>query len=142
MPLIIDLKPGEKIIINGAVIENAGSSTKLRVHNRANILRQREIMTAEDATTPASLVYFCLQCAYIFTEERAKYLVKLSEYLKQYIEACPSATEIASEIMADVDDGTYYRGLKAARALMKHEETVLENLHRLAQAAEAGQAPE
>lgn len=128
MPLIIDLKPGEKVIVNGAVIENAGSSTKLRIHNNSNILKQKEIMVEQDAQTPASRVYFCLQCAYIFPTERVKYVKMFQDYLFQYVEACPSARDLAIEIAHEADAGNYYKALRAARKLLKHEDALLKHM--------------
>ncbi len=124
MPLLIDLKPGEKLIINGAVIENAGSNTKIRVLNDSNILRQKEILADTDNVTPASRVYFYLQCAYIFPDARLRYIAAFNEYLKDYVRACPSAASIGAEIAEAVAEGHYYQGLKAARALLKHEAKV------------------
>ena len=57
MPLSIDFKAGDKIIINGAVIENLGSNSTISIHNQAAILRGKEILSAEDSTTPASRIY-------------------------------------------------------------------------------------
>lgn len=128
MPLLIDLKPGEKVIINGAVIENAGANTKLRLHNESNILRQKEILVAEEVSTPAARVYFCLQNAYIFPDKRDYYLNLFNECLKQFIEACPSAAPIAQEILTELVDGHYYRALKTSRRLLGHETKVLESL--------------
>ncbi len=128
MPLLIDLKPGEKVIINGAVLENAGANTKLRVHNESNILRQKEILTSEDISTPASRVYFCLQCAYIFPEKRDHYLGLFDHYLAEYLGACPSAIDIGTEIRSDIGGGHYYKALKASRKLLRHESEVLGRL--------------
>ncbi len=128
MPLLIDLKPGEKLIINGAVVENAGANTKLRIYNDSNILRQKEILSNADISTPASRVYFCLQCAYIFPEKRDHYLALYEHYLSEYVEACPSSTEIAVAVRDEVKSLRYYKALKAARKLLKHEASVLDHL--------------
>lgn len=125
MPLLIDLKPGEKVIINGAVIENAGANTKLRIHNESNILRQKEILPNGDIATPAARVYFCLQCAYIFPEKRDHYLDLYRSYLAEYLAACPSASDIGTEINEAVASEHYYKALKASRKLLKHEAQVL-----------------
>ncbi|HLO77741.1 MAG TPA: flagellar biosynthesis repressor FlbT [Magnetospirillum sp.] len=135
MPLLIDLKPGEKVIINGAVIENAGANTKLRLHNECSILRQKEILVAEEVGTPAARVYFCLQNAYIFPEKRDHYLEFFDTCLSQYVEACPSATPIAQDIRAEVAQGHYYRALKCSRKLLGHETTVLDHLRQSAEQA-------
>lgn len=133
MPLLIDLKPGEKVIINGAVIENAGTNTKIRIHNESNILRQKEILTSEEATTPASRVYFCLQNAYIFPEKRDHYLKSYESYLAEYLEACPSATDIGNDVREEIVLGHYYKALKASRKLLKHEGSLLEFLTKFAE---------
>src|SRR3990167_3367404 len=57
MALKLTLKPGEKIAINGAVIVNGDRRTEFLVENRASILRETDIMRAEEATTPARRVY-------------------------------------------------------------------------------------
>jgi flagellar biosynthesis repressor protein FlbT len=128
LPLLIDLKPGEKVIINGAVLENAGTNTKIRIYNESNILRQKEILTNDDIATPAARIYFCLQCAYIFPEKRDYYLDLYRTFLRQYLEACPSAQELGDEVDASVETGAYYKALKASRKLLKHETTVLTQL--------------
>ncbi|MBX9635362.1 MAG: flagellar biosynthesis repressor FlbT [Magnetospirillum sp.] len=133
MPLLIDLKPGEKVIINGAVIENAGTNTKIRIHNESNILRQKEILIEDEANTPASRVYFCLQCAYIFPEKRDHHIALYERFLSEYIEASPSATGLATEIRAEMALGHYYKALKASRKLLKHEGEVLDYLQRSAE---------
>lgn len=121
MPLLIDLKPGEKVIINGAVLENAGTNTKLRICNESAILRQKEILVEEEAKTPASRVYFCLQCAYIFPERRDHYTALFDSFLTEYLEACPSANAIGAEIRTEAAGGHFYKALKGARKLLKHE---------------------
>lgn len=134
MPLLIDLKPGEKVIINGAVLENAGVNTKLRICNESSILRQKEIMTEEDAVTPAARVYFCLQCSYIFPERRDHYQKLFQHYLAEYLEACPSAQSLGQGIVEQVAEGHFYAALKGARKLLKHESDVLAELERSAAA--------
>lgn len=126
MPLIIDLKPGEKLIINGAVIENIGPNTKLRVLNDCTLMRQKEILSDADAVTPASRVYYSLQCAYIFPELKDKYLEAFNECLLGYLEACPSARDIGVKIATALSGGQYYKALKAAKALLDHEKKVLD----------------
>lgn len=133
MPLLIDLKPGEKVIINGAVIENAGANTKIRICNDSTLLRQKEIMTEDQASSPAARVYFCLQNAYIFPERRTHYLGLFDHYLSEYLEACPSAQQIGQEICDEIRANHYYRALKFSRKLLIHEASVLENLRRSAE---------
>jgi len=128
VPLSIDFKSGDKIIINGAVIENLGSNSKISVHNQAAILRGKEVLSAEDSNTPASRIYFALQCAYIFPQNEGEYIDAYRKLLDEYVTACPSAQPIADKVRGFVDDGKLYRGLKEAQQLIHHEGELLRSL--------------
>jgi len=125
VPLKLELKSGDKFIINGAVIENAGPNTKLLVHNQSAILRQKEIMSAEDSTTPASHIYFALQCAYIFPEKIEQYLQMFEQYARAYLKASASSAPIIDRIVEEVQNERLYQGLKVAQELLKHEEELM-----------------
>ena len=43
MALKLSLKPDEKLVINGAVIANVDLRTTLIVHNKASILREKDM---------------------------------------------------------------------------------------------------
>ena len=120
MPLLIEIKTGDKLIINGAVIENAGPNSKLLVHNKATILRGKEVLSQDESCTPASRTYYALQCAYIFPDE-PRHLEQFRTLLDDYVRACPSASDIRANILDDVNADRLYKGLKKAHALIEHE---------------------
>lgn len=128
MPLLIDYKEGDRLIINGAVIENIGSNTKILVHNQAAILRGKEVLSDEESETPAARTYYALQCAYIFPDQTDEYLEKHNTFLSQYVAACPSALPIAETIRKQTEKGALYKGLKEAQKLIHHENDVLMSL--------------
>ena len=128
MPLALDLKHGDKIIVNGAVIENSGHNTQILVHNDAAILRGKEIMIEAAASTPAQRAYFALQCAYIFPNARQNYLAAFDELLVDYVKACPSARPIGHDIVDKLTNGTLYSALKASRKLVAHEKKLMGDL--------------
>ena len=128
MPLLIDFKSGDKIIINGAVIENAGASSKVLVHNQAAILRGREILAEDESKTPASRAYFALQCAYMFADKKDDYLKHFDGLLRDYLDACPSAKSIGEAIRTELEESQLYKALKATQKLIKHENELLQSL--------------
>lgn len=128
MPLRIKLPSKERIIINGAVLENAGEATTIVLHNRADILRRKEVMSEEDAQSPARRVYYALQCAYMFDEERPRYRQMASEFLTQYVDAAPSAEEIGAAIRIEIEKGRLYNALRATHNLITHETERFESL--------------
>jgi len=125
MPLKLSVGRGEKFIINGAVVRNDGDPSNLVFENQAHILRQKDILTAETATTPAARVYLALQCAYLFPERRATHIVDFDALLGQFLVAAPSAGKLAADIRAKADSGELYLGLKACRKLIDYEAELL-----------------
>ncbi|MBX9746498.1 MAG: flagellar biosynthesis repressor FlbT, partial [Hyphomonadaceae bacterium] len=58
MPLKLSLRPGEKFVVNGAVVQNGDRRAALVLQNKASVLREKDIMQAEEADTPAKRIYF------------------------------------------------------------------------------------
>jgi len=125
MPLKLSLAKSEKLIVNGAVIRNDGEHANLVFENQAQILRQKDILTNETASTPAARVYFALQCAYLFPEREEPYLESFRELLNDYVDAAPSATEIADDVREKVAAEQIYQALKSCIKLIRHEREVL-----------------
>lgn len=62
--LILRLRPHEEILINGAVVQNGDRKVNLRIKsNGVSILRLRDAMRPEDATTPERKAYYIAQLA-------------------------------------------------------------------------------
>jgi len=130
MPLKLEMKQGDRIIINGAVLEAASPHTKIVVHNQAAILRGKEILTEEQSVTPATRVYYALQSAYLFPEYAEEYLNQFWMYIDQYREACPSAADIVDEVKDLAYNGKLYPALKASQKLILHQQGVLSDLEK------------
>jgi flagellar protein FlbT len=57
MALKVELKPGERILIGDSVITNGAQRTRFLIDGRSPVLRERDIITAEQANTPAKRIY-------------------------------------------------------------------------------------
>ncbi len=128
MALKLVLKPGEKIVINQAVIVNGGDKAELVLENKARVLREKDIMTEGDANSPAKRIYFLIQLLYLFPEQARTYQKKFNEYLRDFIEAVPSSMPIAMELGENVLRNNYYAALKSCRKLISYEQEVLKNV--------------
>lgn len=128
MALVIHLKKGQQLIVNGAVLENAaGRTISLLLKNNAAVLRQDDVLSPDNAATPASRTYYELQCAYLFPDLRDQHLQNFNDLLESYLEAAPSAQAIAEDIRAALEEDRLYAALKRAQALIRHEGEVLSN---------------
>ena len=77
MPLRVELKPFERIVIGETVLVNSGTRTSFLIDGDAPILRERDTITAETANTPAKRLYLCVQTMYLKNDiprYRASYL--------------------------------------------------------------------
>lgn len=126
MALVIDLKPGEKILIGDAVITNDKHRTRLHIAGDAPIMREKDILQEEDADTPCKKIYFLIQCMYLSShpnEYHAPYFTMIRDIQK----ASPSSSFFFMQINDQIISGTYYKALKLAKQLIKHEEELLQH---------------
>jgi len=127
MPLKIILKNEEKIIINGAVMQNIGGSLKALILNEAVVLREKDIITEEDAKTPASRAYFALQNLYLFPDREPTYAPLVHRFFTDFGEAAPSAVERVQIILGHVTEGELYQALRLARELVVYEGSIFDH---------------
>ena len=128
MPLKIVLKNGEKIIINGAVLQNIGGAAKALVLNEAAVLREKDIITEGEAQTPASRAYFAIQNLYLFPQREDIYKPLVREFLTDYGNAAPSARKLVDDMLQAVEEGQHYRALRLARDLVAHEGSIFDHV--------------
>lgn len=124
MALKLTLKPHEKIIVNGAVLSNGPTKTSFSIENTAVILRQKDILTEEQANTPAKRIYFCLQMAYLDEEHERDYLEKANHLVREFVEAVPTeeVRGILEPVGVDVSKRSYFPALKQLRKLIVFED--------------------
>jgi flagellar protein FlbT len=66
MPLSLRLKPGERLIVNGAVLRNGSPrAIELELLNHVTTLHERDLMLPEDAETPLQRLYFTVQMMHL-----------------------------------------------------------------------------
>ncbi|MHA6720070.1 flagellar biosynthesis repressor FlbT [Sphingomonas sp. RS6] len=121
--LRITLRDGEKAIVNGAVLRAVGR-TQIAVENKVAILRGREVMRPEEATTPARQLYFTTMLAYIDEPGREAHNDSVLQVLKSLmtILATPAARETCVRFAHDLAQGDYYKALMVARDLIAIEQ--------------------
>lgn len=127
MALIIDLKPGEKILIGTAVITNDSQRTRLHISGDAAILREKDVMKEEEADSPAKKIYFLVQCMYLAADPKI-YFDKYFGLIREMQAAAPTTSLFFMKINDMILEGSYYKAMKEARELMKHEEELIGNV--------------
>jgi len=123
MPLKLSLKPGEKLVINGAVLTNGEKRACLIVQNKACLLREKDIMQPEEATTPARRIYLPIMMLYLDPDGLDGYYDEFALRMTEFMGAIKNHDALAAcvEISREVMSGSYYRALIQCRKLFEFE---------------------
>ena len=122
--LVITLAPNERILINGAVIENGGRRTRLAIKTpRANVLRLVDAIHPDAATTPVKrTMYVCqliLSGDLAPAEGRHRFLRGLEELSQVFVD--PDSREVLARATAAAVAENDYIALKTLRLLLDRE---------------------
>lgn len=125
MPLKITLKPNERIIIDGAVITNGNTPSDLLIENNVPVLRQKNIMSEQDADSPCRRIYFVIQLMYVDTQNLETYHNMYWDLVRDLVEVAPSMLNLIDQISEYILNTDYYQALKLTRELIDYEEEVI-----------------
>ncbi|MEQ8813741.1 MAG: flagellar biosynthesis repressor FlbT [Thalassobaculum sp.] len=127
MPLKVNIKPGEKFVVNGAVMVAGNKGASLVLQNEATILLGKDIMQEDDANTPAKRIYFTILLMYLDDQDRKQYYPIFIKLIEDFMEATTfkEVRKTLLHIVQDVNAGKYYRALKTCKALINYESEVL-----------------
>jgi flagellar protein FlbT len=126
--LVLKLAPKERVLVNGAVIENGDRRSRLSIVTPdANILRLRDAIHPEEANTPVRRVCYAVQLILSGdtdpAEERQPMLRRIEE-LSQVFTDPDSRASLADATEAVLEDN-HYRCLKSLRALLPREDRLM-----------------
>ena len=127
MPLKVNIKPGEKFVVNGAVMVAGNKGASLVLQNEATILLGKDIMQEEDADTPAKRIYFTILLMYLDEDGRTDYYPTFMKLVEDFMEATTfnEVRRTLLHIVQDVNARRFYRALKTCKALISYESQVL-----------------
>ena len=126
--LVLKLNPKERVLVNGAVIENGDRRSRLSILTpNANILRLRDAIRPDEVNTPVRRVCYIAQLALSGDAEKdeAKQQILMGiEHLSQALRDHESRLQLnnATEAVMRLD---FYRTLKSLRNLLQREARLL-----------------
>lgn len=126
--LVLKLAPKERVMINGAVIENGDRRTRVSVLTPgANILRLRDAIHPDDANSPVRRVCYIAQLVVsgeADPEEAQTQILRGIDQLSPIFTDCESQDFISRAIEA-AENAQYYQCLRALRGLLPREEQLM-----------------
>lgn len=120
MPLRIELKPSERLIINGALIKNLDRKSVFLVEGQCKFLRESEIIRESEADTPCKKLCVTLQVLYLAddpAEPENLFVLQSTEILRQMPSAAPYLLSIHDAVAAK----QYHLAIKNGKKLIAHE---------------------
>lgn len=126
--LVLKLGPKERVLVNGAVIENGDRRSRLSIMTpNAKILRLRDAIHPEQANTPVRRVCYATQLVLsgdITPDDARQKLLRHIEELSQVLTDSDSHQHLKRATDALLS-GEHYQCLKSLRALLPREERLL-----------------
>ncbi len=122
MGLRLTLKPNERIVVNGCVIRNSDRRQVLIVENRADVVRESDLLDKNSASTPAEEAYFLVQSALIEPAVREKLLPIIQQKLAGLVPVFHD--EIAGHLFEaanHVSTRDFYKALRSMRPVVDYE---------------------
>lgn len=126
--LVLKLGPGERILINGTVIENGDRRARLNIVTpNANILRLKDAIHPDEVTTPVRRVCYLAQLVLSGDADPADARRQLLIGIEQLSQVfCDRDSRVClSEATAAVTERQYYQALRALRSLLPRETRLL-----------------
>lgn len=126
--LILKLAPHERVLINGAVIENGDKRSRFSIVTpNANILRLRDAIHPDDVKTPVRRVCYLVQMVLSGDSEPDETRHQLLRGIEQLSQALtdPDSRALLNRASDAVLAGEYYQALRPLRALLPREERLL-----------------
>lgn len=124
MALKLTLKPGEKFVVNGAVIANGDRRSTVIVQNKVSILREKDILQEQEVTTPARHIYFPIMLMYLGQGPGDSYyeqfVMRMTEFMN--VVEDPETLALCVEISSNVMKQNYYKALMGCKKLFAYED--------------------
>ena len=130
LPLKLSLKPGEKFVLNGAVVQNGDRRGVLILQNKASVLREKDILQPEDAKSPARRIYLPVMMMYLEPADASKYYDEFVQRLSEFMSVIQNPQVLADcvTISRFCMQRDYYKALLGCRKLIEYEDMRLGNV--------------
>lgn len=126
--LVLKLRPRERFMINGVVLQNGERRSNIVVVSEdVNVLRLKDAIHPEDVKTPVTRVCYIAQLVLAgeaAPEDARMQLLRGIEQLSQVLTDGDSRAQLAAAT-DHVENSRFYHALKALRALLPREARLL-----------------
>ncbi len=126
----VTLKPRERFVLNGGVLVNGNRRADLIIENQVSLLRERDILKADEANTPVRRIYFAIMMMYLEEALDSPFYQEFVDRITEFM-CVVSKKEVLGkchQILDDVHELRFYSALMTCKTLLPFEQERLENV--------------
>lgn len=119
--LVIKLKPNEKVLVNGVILQNGDRAARLRVRSDdVAILRARDAIPKEEANTPLKRIYYIAQLALAGEADASEAAAQILDAVAPLRSILPG--EAGEDLMRAAEAAGEHKFYVVMRAVKRHFE--------------------
>ena len=126
MALKLVLKPNERVIIGDCIVTNDDQRTALSIDGTIPILREKDVMAANKADSPAKRIYLAIQMMYLSRRPQDHHVFYF-RLVREILSAAPSMRPYIERINNRILTGEMYKALRETRKLVACERELLDH---------------
>lgn len=130
--LVLKLGPHERVLINGAVIENGDKRSRLAIMTpNAHILRLRDAIRPDEVNTPVRRVCYIAQLVLSGDADPKEAQIQLLRGIEQLSQVLTDydSRSLLTQATEFVLENQHYQALKSLRGLLPREERLFAAAH-------------
>lgn len=129
MSLTIELAPFEMAIIDDDLVRNGAEPRKIVVSDGERVLREHEILTQEEADTPAKMLYLAVEHALLAKANHNEIHAHVHRIASEIAEVAPPLRDRISRLRFHLDQNALRCALAEARSIIAAEADILKQIY-------------
>lgn len=127
MGLVLKVKAGDRLVVNGAVLRNAGrNQMMIEIENQSDVLRAEEILVESMASTPVRRLCHQIQIAMVSRESRGELLPRIHAALDELESALgKSQGKVLRDVRAQIEQTNLYGAYRLLLPVITYEDALL-----------------
>jgi flagellar biosynthesis repressor protein FlbT len=125
--LVLKIAPGERFIVNGAVLENGDKPARIRITDSdVRVLRCRDALRPEEVNTPCKQIYYAVQLLITGDLEEHGTLPAIDDECSKLLDAFRTIdAELIPVLRSMISCGNYYSALCHLKQILEIEAQLL-----------------
>lgn len=127
MGLVLKVKAGDRLVVNGAVLRNAGrNQMMIEIENQSDVLRAEEIFSESMASTPVRRLCHQIQIAMVSRESRGELFPRIHAALDELETALgKSQGKVLRDVRAQIEQTNLYGAYRLLLPVITYEDALL-----------------